>query len=128
MPGVHSVHRLPGAIAVVAERWWNAKRAAEAALVDWQEPADKTSIRYMPADFATDAFRDQLAARMQEGETAETKGNPAAAFDNATKQIEATYHSQYVVHGQLEPPSALARFNDDGTLELWFPTRRPTCS
>jgi hypothetical protein len=125
MPGVHSVHRLPGAIAVVAERWWNAKRAAEAALVDWQEPADKTSIRYMPADFATDAFRDQLAARMQEGETAETKGNPAAAFDNATKQIEATYHSQYVVHGQLEPPSALARFNDDGTLELWFPNQAP---
>ena len=125
MPGVHSVHRLPGAVAVVAERWWNAKRAVEAALVDWQEPADKTSIRYMPADFATDAFRDQLAARVQEGETAETQGDPGAAFDKAAKRVEATYHSQYVVHGQLEPPSALARFNDDGTLELWFPNQAP---
>lgn len=125
MPGVHSVHRLPGAVAVVAERWWNAKRAVEAALVDWQEPADKTSIRYMPADFATDAFRDQLAARAQQGETAETQGDPAAAFDKPAKHVEATYHSQYVVHGQLEPPSALARFNDDGTLELWFPNQAP---
>ncbi|UYY78498.1 xanthine dehydrogenase family protein molybdopterin-binding subunit [Sphingomonas sp. R1] len=125
MPGVHSVHRLPGAVAVVAERWWNARRAVEAALVDWQEPADKAAIRYMPADFATDAFRDQLAARRQEGEAAETQGDPAAAFDKAAKQIEATYHSQYVVHGQLEPPSALARFNDDGALDLWFPNQAP---
>ena len=28
MKGVHSVHQLPGAVAVVAERWWHAKRAA----------------------------------------------------------------------------------------------------
>jgi isoquinoline 1-oxidoreductase beta subunit len=30
MKGVHSVHQLPGAVAVVAERWWHAKRAVEA--------------------------------------------------------------------------------------------------
>lgn len=38
MTGVHSVHRLPGAVAVVAERWWNAKRAVEALQVDWSDP------------------------------------------------------------------------------------------
>lgn len=27
MPGVHSIHRLPGAVAVVAQRWWQARRA-----------------------------------------------------------------------------------------------------
>jgi isoquinoline 1-oxidoreductase beta subunit len=50
MKGVHSVHQLPGAVAVVAERWWHAKRAVEALQVDWQEPtADSKSA--MPADF-----------------------------------------------------------------------------
>ncbi|MEG7795876.1 hypothetical protein U2107_14290, partial [Listeria monocytogenes] len=27
MPGVHSVHRLPGAVAVAADSWWRARKA-----------------------------------------------------------------------------------------------------
>ena len=29
------------------------------------------------------------------------------------------------MHGQLEPPSAIARWNEDGTLELWIPNQAP---
>ena len=31
MPGVHAVHRLPGAVAVTADSWWRARKAVEAA-------------------------------------------------------------------------------------------------
>ena len=51
MKGVHSVHLLPGAVAVVAERWWYAKRAAEALQVDWQEPGPDATVRPMPRIF-----------------------------------------------------------------------------
>ncbi|MBK1837226.1 molybdopterin-dependent oxidoreductase [Azospirillum sp. YIM B02556] len=39
--------------------------------------------------------------------------------------IEAEYDAPYLVHGQLEPTSSMARFNSDGTLELWAPNQMP---
>jgi isoquinoline 1-oxidoreductase beta subunit len=125
MKGVHSVHRLDGAVGVVAERWWNAKRAAEALQVDWQEPGPASTIRYMPADFSTEAYREQLAREPGQGEDAETAGDLANAMANAKTVVTATYSSQYLKHAQLEPPAALARFNPDGTLELWMPNQAP---
>ncbi|SHK51810.1 xanthine dehydrogenase family protein molybdopterin-binding subunit [Paraburkholderia terricola] len=125
MKGVHSVHRLPGAVAVVAERWWNAKRAAEALQVDWQEPGPDSAVRYMPADFSTAAFAQRLANEKGAGDNAEVAGNAADAFAGAKKVVSATYHSQYLNHAQLEPPSALARFNADGTVEVWTPNQAP---
>ncbi|WP_411382609.1 molybdopterin cofactor-binding domain-containing protein [Pseudomonas sp. L7] len=125
MKGVHSVHVLPGAVAVVAERWWHAKRAVEAVQVDWQEPGADSKVRTMPADFSSDAYRDHLAAQTGPARDDENEGDVAAALKGAKTQVEATYHNQYLNHGQLEPPSALARFNSDGSLEVWLPNQAP---
>lgn len=125
MKGVHSVHVLPGAVAVVAERWWHAKRAVEAVQVDWQEPGADSKVRTMPADFSSDAYRDYLAAQTGPARDDENEGDVAAALKGAKTQVEATYHNQYLNHGQLEPPSALARFNPDGSLEVWLPNQAP---
>lgn len=125
MKGVHSVHVLPGAVAVVAERWWHAKRAVEAVQVDWQEPGADSKVRTMPADFSSDAYRDHLAAQTGPARDDENEGDVAAALKGAKTQVEATYHNQYLNHGQLEPPSALARFNPDGSLEVWLPNQAP---
>ncbi|TMM35294.1 xanthine dehydrogenase family protein molybdopterin-binding subunit, partial [Colwellia ponticola] len=115
MKGVHSVHVLPGAVAVVAERWWHAKRAVEAIQVDWQEPTADSKVRGMPADFSSDGFRDFLAAQQGPARDDENEGDVAGALKNAKTQVEATYHNQYLNHAQLEPPSALARFNPYGS-------------
>ncbi|MDF0729575.1 molybdopterin-dependent oxidoreductase [Pseudomonas entomophila] len=125
MKGVHSVHRLPGAVAVVAERWWHAKRAVEAIQVDWLEPASDSPLRVMPADFSSAAWRDYLATQPGSARDDENEGDVAAALASATTQVEATYHNQYLNHAQLEPPSALARFNPDGSLEVWLPNQAP---
>jgi isoquinoline 1-oxidoreductase beta subunit len=125
MKGVHSIHRLPGAIAVVAERWWDAKRAAEAIQVDWQDFGPDSNPRYIPADFSTVAFAEQLARGQSAIEDAEVSGNVADVLSKSKTVVSATYHSQYLKHAQLEPPSALARFNSDGSLELWIPNQAP---
>jgi isoquinoline 1-oxidoreductase beta subunit len=125
MKGVHSVHQLPGAVAVVAERWWHAKRAVEAIQVDWLEAAADSKVRAMPADFSSDAFRDFLAAQQGPSRDDENEGDVAAALASAKTRVEATYHNQYLNHAQLEPPSALARFNPDGSLEVWLPNQAP---
>lgn len=124
MKGVHSVHVLPGAVAVVAERFWHARRAVEAAQVDWAEATGET-YRPMPADFSTEAFAQYLANYQGKEEVAETAGDMAASFAGAASTVTATYHSQFVNHAQLEPPSALARYNADGTLDMWFPNQAP---
>lgn len=128
MPGVLSVHHLPGAVAVVAEHWWTARRAVEALQVEWNEAgADPViaGIRTMPKDFSSDAFVDRLAGETGAGETAEQDGDAGKVFANAKTVISANYRSQYLHHAQLEPPSALARFNPDGSLDLWMPNQSP---
>ncbi len=126
--GIHSVHRLPGAVAVVAERWWNAKRAVEALQVEWRDAGANPvmpGIRNMPADFSTVAFSDRLANDTGKGKDAEATGDVEKALAAAGSVVSATYRSQYVQHAQLEPPAALARFNEDGSLDVWMPNQAP---
>lgn len=124
MPGVHSIHRLPGAVAVVAQRWWQARRAVESLRVDWKEAAPGTA-HAMPADFSSAGMRAALAAAPGPGIAAEERGDAARALEQASRVIEATYDAPYLAHAQLEPPSALARWNPDGSLELWLPNQAP---
>jgi isoquinoline 1-oxidoreductase beta subunit len=123
MKGVHSVHTLPGAVAVVADRWWTANRAVQAVQVDWQEAPSDSTDRVMPADFSTNAYRARLEGEAGAGEAAETVGDVKKALDGAHSLVTATYSSQFVNHAQLEPPSALARFDTAGNLEVWFPNQ-----
>jgi isoquinoline 1-oxidoreductase subunit beta len=125
MKGVHSVHRLPGAVAVVAERWWHARRAVEAVQVDWLEAAPDSKLRIMPADFSSDAWLKRLAAEKGPARDDENDGDIAKSLASAKTRIDATYHNQYLNHAQLEPPSALARFNADGSLDIWLPNQAP---
>lgn len=124
MPGVHSIHRLPGAVAVVADRWWHARRAVETLQVTWTETASNTQ-RLMPADFSSEGRKALLDATPGPGISAETAGDAAAALAGATRVVTAKYDAPYLAHGQLEPPSAIARWNEDGTLELWMPNQAP---
>ncbi|MDY7532128.1 molybdopterin-dependent oxidoreductase [Pseudomonas sp. Bout1] len=123
MPGVHSVHRLPGAVAVVAERWWHAKRAVESIQVDWLEPTADSKLRGMAKDFSSDEHFKRLAAETGPARDDENEGDVAGTLANAKTKVEATYHNQYLHHAQLEPPSALASFNTDGSLEIWLPNQ-----
>lgn len=124
MPGVHSIHRLPGAVAVLANSWWRARRAVEALQVTWSDPAPGTA-HAMPADFSSAAHMAKLKATPGDGIAFETAGDAAGALRGAARVVEATYDAPHLVHGQLEPPSAIARWNDDGTLELWIPNQAP---
>ncbi|MCF5703938.1 xanthine dehydrogenase family protein molybdopterin-binding subunit [Pseudomonas syringae] len=125
LKGVDSVHRLEGAVAVVAQRWWVAKRAVEALQVEWLEPTGDSSVRYMPADFDTHAYSEQLSKTTGAGDEAERAGDLQQGLAGAKKVITATYHTQYLNHAQLEPPSALAHFGAQGKLDLWLPNQAP---
>ncbi|MBP2292036.1 xanthine dehydrogenase family protein molybdopterin-binding subunit [Azospirillum rugosum] len=124
MPGVHSVHRLPGAVAVAADSWWRARKAVEALQVGWSKPK-ATGFDTVAADYSSQGILAALKSSTASGASAESEGDTAAAFATADKVVEAEYDAPYLAHGQLEPPSSMARFNADGTLELWVPNQMP---
>lgn len=124
MPGIHSVHRLPGAVAVVADSWWRARKGAEALQVTWTAPAPE-GIATVSQSFSSSAMLAALKGSTEPGIPAEQEGDPAAAFAGAAKVIEAEYDAPYLAHAQLEPPSAVARFAADGSLDLWLPNQMP---
>lgn len=122
MPGVHSIHRLPGAVAVVADRWWRANKAVNALDITWQASAHPAA---MPEDFSSSERLTTLEKTTEPKLVLEQTGDTDAAFARADKTLAASYQVPYLVHGQLEPPSAVARWNNDGTLELWLPNQAP---
>nr|WP_236638159.1 molybdopterin cofactor-binding domain-containing protein [Mangrovicoccus ximenensis] len=122
MRGVHSVHLLDGAVAVVADKFWQARRAVEAAEVEWQQAEAEWPL---PEGFSSQGYRDQLLALEGPGLEVEAEGDAAAALDGAETVIEAVYGAPFLAHGQLEPPTTTARFNEDGTLDLWLPNQAP---
>ncbi|UOD50732.1 xanthine dehydrogenase family protein molybdopterin-binding subunit [Orrella daihaiensis] len=123
MPGVISINRLPGAVAVVADQWWRANKAAQALQVTWQTPAEPKARR-MPADFSSQAFARQLRDAAGPGMVAQSVGDVAKGLQ-AGRVVEAIYEAPFLAHGQLEPPSSIARFNADGTLDVWAPNQIP---
>lgn len=124
MPGVNSVHLLPGAVAVTANSWWRARKAVEALKARWTEPSP-TGLETVAADFSSEAMLNGLRTSKAAALSAESEGDTSAAFAKAAKVIEAEYDAPYLAHAQLEPPSAIARFNPDKTLELWLPNQMP---
>lgn len=124
MPGVHGVHCPPGAVAVTADSWFRARKAVEALTVQWSA-SKSTGIDTVAADFSSKGMLAALKTASAPGEVAEAEGDTEGAFAKAAHIVETEYAAPYLAHAQLEPPSALARFNADGTLDLWLPNQMP---
>ncbi len=124
MPGVQGVERLPGAVAVLADSWWRARKGAEALQVSWTKPLPE-GIATVSETFSSASMLAALQGATEPGLPAEQVGDTATAFQGAAQVVEAEYDAPYLAHAQLEPPSAVARFAVDGSLDLWLPNQMP---
>ena len=114
MPGVVGVVPVATGVAVVAAKYWQAKKAAESVEVEWNLPAlAQVSSRQIEAD-----YRHGLA---EEGESAESEGDVDAAFAG-TRTVEADYWAPYLAHAPMEPMNAVVRIGD-GEAEVWTGTQ-----
>ncbi|MEJ2575991.1 MAG: molybdopterin-dependent oxidoreductase [Gammaproteobacteria bacterium] len=117
MPGVHKVVRVgEDAVAVVADTWWQAKKALDALPVTWDKGANaavsSASIDVMLEEglAAEDAFEGNRV------------GDAKAALRGAVKTVEATYGYPYQNHATMEPMNATARWTAE-RCEVWCPTQ-----
>jgi len=118
MPGVRGVVRMPDAVAVVADSWWRAKRAADALRVRWDDRGNGAVSTVSIADFV----RSGLAAN--DAQIGRADGDAATALSRAARCIEADYEVPFLAHATMEPQTCTAHVHPDG-VEIWTPTQDP---
>jgi len=103
-------------IAVVAEHYWQARKALEALPVEWESGAGG---QWKSTQQVYDAAIKAL-------DTAGTKVDKIqgdmAVLDQQAKVIEATYHTPYSEHACMEPLNGTALVTAD-SVEVWHPSQ-----
>jgi isoquinoline 1-oxidoreductase beta subunit len=122
MRGVKGIVKQEGWVAVVADNWWRANKAAKALKIEWDEGTNGA----VSSDTITAMFKEGLDAK--DLPTARKMGDTPAALASAAKVIEAEYSSPYLSHATMEPMTSTAWFKDDGTLEVWTSTQNGEAS
>jgi len=112
LKGVRQVVRLPNAVAVVADSWWQAKQAVDALPVTWDEGQNG---KVSTADIA-ELLRGGLAA--PEAAVVRKNGDVDAALANAAKRLEADYGAPFLSHATMEPQNCTAHVSSD-KVEIW---------
>ena len=116
MRGIRRVIRLPDAVAVVADSWWYASKAAAALHVSW-DVGDKADVSSATIHAA---LREGLSAG--DARTGRSDGNVDAALARAVTRIEADYEVPFLAHATMEPQNCTARVTAD-LVEIWVPTQ-----
>jgi isoquinoline 1-oxidoreductase beta subunit len=107
-----------GGVAVIANNTWSAFQGKLNLEIEWNYGENHS--------FDTAEFKEKLTARIQEkGKLVPgSRGDVKAAFKDADKVVEATYHVPFLVHSPMEVPNATAWFQGD-KIEVWAPLQDP---
>ena len=116
MKGVRRVVQLPDAVAVVADNWWRAKKAADALEIAWDAGEGCT---VSSAD-----IRDSLQSGLDAAQAGVGRnvGNVDAALPQAVRRIDADYEVPFLAHATMEPQNCTASVTA-GRVEVWAPTQ-----
>jgi len=116
MPGVHSVLPIEAGVAVVADTWWHAARAAEVVEVEWHGSGHR--------DLSSAAIWTRWGELAASGEAKElaAEGDVGAALAKANKRVQATYRVPFEAHATPEPMNCTAHAQP-GRCRIWAPTQ-----
>jgi isoquinoline 1-oxidoreductase beta subunit len=110
MPGVREVVQTSGGVVVLADTWWQARRARDALVVDWNPGA---AANLSSAQFHTE-LRAALEARAAEAKVARNDGDADAALAvRGARKVEAIYEEPVLAHATLEPQNCTVEQRGD---------------
>jgi isoquinoline 1-oxidoreductase subunit beta len=117
MPAFRAVVPLDDGVIVVANSYWQARKAL-----------DRVRVEYDPgplAELDSEKVSQQLRAGFGEpGVVARNDGDVEAALASAAKRVEATYEVPYLAHACMEPMNCTAQVTDQGC-DVWCGTQNP---
>jgi isoquinoline 1-oxidoreductase beta subunit len=117
MPGVRHVVSVGGtAVAVVADSWWQAKKACDALPVTWDPAAAR--------DLSTETIRETFSRGLDATDVAIGRriGDVDKALAGAVTIVRADYEVPYLAHTTMEPMTCTARVTAERA-EVWAPTQ-----
>jgi isoquinoline 1-oxidoreductase beta subunit len=105
-------------VAVVADTWWQANKAAEKLKIEWNKGP-------YAAHNSTDYHRQAAElAKKDPVKVVRSDGDHKKAYGDAPLKVEATYYYPVVSHSPLEPMNCTADVRDN-KVEIWAPTQNP---
>jgi isoquinoline 1-oxidoreductase beta subunit len=124
MRGVHKVVKLDNAVAVVADRWWRAKKAVLALQPQWK----RRDGAITSDDAMFGAMRDAIGSAGTQVFAVDREHKDAVAkrvddvFAEAKDIVEREYQVRFLSHSPIEPMNATAHFTGNAC-EMWTPTQ-----
>ncbi|WP_372987609.1 xanthine dehydrogenase family protein molybdopterin-binding subunit [Marinobacter sp.] len=118
MAGVLEVMEIERGVAIVADKYWRARKAQEALKVQW----DFSGALGLSTPEVFETYRK--AADEDAGESERSEGDTDSVLANADKVVEAQYSQPYLAHATLEPMNATAWYRNNH-MEVWAPTQAP---
>ena len=108
MQGVRKVVRLDNAVAVIADNWWQAKKAVEALDIDLGRRGTTEASRARASGniCAPGSTADDAGVGRKDGDF-------AAALAQIESRIEAEYEVPFLAHATMEPQNATAHIRGD---------------
>lgn len=120
LEGVQQVVPIFNGVAVVAEHYWQAKKALAELQVEWDLPE-------LAKHSSADIRKTFEAALSEEGQTAFEQGDSKTAIASANKKHSADYHAPYLAHATMEPMNCTVWLQDN-VADIWVPTQGPDAS
>ncbi len=118
MPGIIDIFAFEWGVAVVADKYWQAKRAAGAVEVEW----GKGHVEGLDSD----AMKRQVRAWTIPGRSVRNDGDAEDVLKKTgMKVVEAAYEAPYLAHAPMEPMNCTVAVNGD-TAEVWVPAQSPS--
>lgn len=118
MPGILDVFKIERGVAIVADKYWQARKAQSALVVDW----DFADALAWSGDEVFDFYR--AAADDDQGVSERSEGDFEKATEISGQVIKAEYAQPYLAHVTMEPMNATAWYQG-GSAEIWASTQAP---
>lgn len=117
MPGIKGVVNSGNAVIVVADSYWQAKKACDLLDVEWEAKNSDTNTPAIMEQLTEALAPTTVAVEVKKwGDVTE----PDSWSDGTS--IEAEYYSPYIAHATMEPMVATVEVRD-GEIEVWGPVQ-----
>ena len=116
LKGIRQVVKQADSVAVVADTWWQAKKAAEMLPVSW-DVGDNGGV-------SSGTIREEVCAGLSaaDARVGRSDGDVDRALALAARRIEADYEVPFLAHATMEPQNCTAHVTAEHA-EIWAPTQ-----
>jgi isoquinoline 1-oxidoreductase beta subunit len=114
MPGVRAILQTANGVVVVADGWWQAKKARDALEIQWDAGAN--------AKLNNAAIFAGLKGADGPGKSVRREGDADTAIRDAKARVDAVYELPMLAHATLEPQNCTVDFRADGC-HVYVPTQ-----